>query len=92
MSIIDNSQINSKEIKNEKKTKNALDNFILSVSENGYGKRSSYHDYRVTNRGGKGIIGIINSERNGNIASSLIVKESDEILLSTDKGSIMRCL
>ena len=91
MSIIDNSQINSKEIKNEKKTKNALDNFILSVSENGYGKRSSYHDYRVTNRGGKGIIGIINSERNGNIASSLIVKESDEILLSTDKGSIMRC-
>ena len=91
LSIIDNSQINSKEIKNEKKTKNALDNFILSVSENGYGKRSSYHDYRVTNRGGKGIIGIINSERNGNIASSLIVKESDEILLSTDKGSIMRC-
>ena len=91
LSIIDNSQINSKEIKNEKKNKNALDNFILSVSENGYGKRSSYHDYRVTNRGGKGIIGIINSERNGNIASSLIVKESDEILLSTDKGSIMRC-
>ena len=37
------------------------DNFILSVSENGYGKRSSYLDYRVTNRGGKGIIGIINS-------------------------------
>jgi len=91
LSIIDNSQISSKEIKKEKKTNNALDNFILSVSENGYGKRSSYHDYRVTNRGGKGIIGIINSERNGNIASSLIVKESDEILLSTDKGSIMRC-
>ena len=92
LSILDNSQINSKEIKNEKKTKNALDNFILSVSENGYGKRSSYHDYRVTNRGGKGIIGIINSERNGNIASSLIVKESDEIILSTDRKYYeMRC-
>ena len=60
------------------------------MSENGYGKRSSYSDYRVTNRGGKGIIGIINSPRNGNIASSLVV-EQDEIILSTDKGSIMRC-
>ena len=48
-------------------------------------------DYRVTNRGGKGIIGIVNSPRNGNIASSLVVDETDEILLSTDKGSIMRC-
>ena len=50
-----------------------VDRFILSVSENGYGKRSSYQDYRVTNRGGKGIIGIINSPRNGNISSSLVV-------------------
>ena len=48
---------------------------FLSVSENGYGKRSSYLDYRVTNRGGKGIIGIINSPRNGNISSSLVVSE-----------------
>jgi DNA gyrase subunit A len=48
-------------------------------------------DYRVTNRGGKGIIGIINSPRNGNVASSLIVDETDDIILSTDKGSIMRC-
>ena len=71
--------------------KNGVNKFILSVSENGYGKRSSYLDYRVTNRGGKGIIGIINSPRNGNIASSLVVSENDEIILSTDKGSIMRC-
>ena len=71
--------------------KNAADTYILSVTENGYGKRSSYLDYRVTNRGGKGIIGIINSPRNGNISSSLVVRETDEILLSTDKGSIMRC-
>ena len=91
LSILDNTQINSKIINKEKKIKNALDRFILSVSENGYGKRSSYKDYRVTNRGGKGIIGIINSPRNGNIASSLVVTENDEILLSTDKGSMMRC-
>ncbi len=91
LSILDNNQIDLKKISKEKKLKNFTDKYILSVSENGYGKRSSHQDYRVTNRGGKGIIGIINSQRNGNVASSLIVYESDEILLSTDKGSIMRC-
>jgi DNA gyrase subunit A len=91
LSILENPTISSKIINNDKKIKNAIDRFILSVSENGFGKRSSYTDYRVTNRGGKGIIGIINSPRNGNIAASLVVSESDEIILSTDKGSIMRC-
>ena len=91
MSILDNTQINSKTVNKDKKIKNSLQKYILSVSENGYGKRTSYNDYRVTNRGGKGIIGIINSPRNGNISSSLVVKEDDEILLSTDKGSMMRC-
>ena len=91
LSILDNSNINPKTIKKDKKIKHGIDSFILSVSENGYGKRSSYLDYRVTNRGGKGIIGIINSPRNGNIAASLVVKDLDEIILSTDKGSIMRC-
>ena len=91
LSILDNPNISSKTINKDKKIKTAIDRFILSVSENGFGKRSSYLDYRVTNRGGKGIIGIINSPRNGNIAASLVVSESDEIILSTDKGSIMRC-
>ena len=91
LSILDNSNISSKTINKDKKIKNAIDNFILSVSENGYGKRSSYLDYRVTNRGGKGIIGIINSPRNGNIAASIVIRNEDEIILSTDKGSIMRC-
>ena len=84
-------KIDAKTISKYKKIKNGVDKFILSVSENGYGKRSSYLDYRVTNRGGKGIIGIVNSPRNGNISASLVVNESDEIILSTDKGSIMRC-
>jgi len=91
ISILDKSNIDSKTISKDKKIKSGVNKFILSVSENGYGKRSSYLDYRVTNRGGKGIIGIINSPRNGNIASSLVVNELDEIILSTDKGSIMRC-
>jgi len=91
LSILDNSNISSKTINKDKKIKNAIDRFVLSVSENGYGKRSSCSDYRVTNRGGKGIIGIINSPRNGNIAASLVVADSDEIILSTGKGSIMRC-
>ena len=91
LSILDNTQISSKTLTKDSKIKNALERFVLSVSENGYGKRSSCQDYRVTNRGGKGIIGIINSPRNGNISSSLVVSESDEILLSTDKGSMMRC-
>tara|TARA_B100000941_G_scaffold15082_1_gene9215 strand:+ start:15849 stop:18422 length:2574 start_codon:yes stop_codon:yes gene_type:complete len=91
LSILDNSNINVKNIKKDEKLKKGLQKYILSVTENGYGKRTSYFDYRVTNRGGKGIIGIINSKRNGNIASSLVVGEEDEIILSTDKGSIMRC-
>ena len=91
LSILDNTNIDTKTIKKDKKIKSGVDKFILSVSENGYGKRSSYLDYRVTNRGGKGIIGIINSARNGNVSSSLVVNDSDEIILSTDKGSIMRC-
>ena len=91
LSILSNSSISSKTIDKDKKIKAGVNKFILSVSENGYGKRSSYLDYRVTNRGGKGIIGIINSPRNGNIAASLVVGDEDEIILSTDKGGIMRC-
>ncbi len=91
LSILNNTNISLKTISKDKKIKNGVDNFILSVTENGYGKRSSFLDYRVTNRGGKGIIGIINSPRNGNIASSLVVTNEDEIILSTDKGGIMRC-
>ena len=91
LSIIDNSKISSAIIKKNEQIKNGVNKFVLSVTENGYGKRTSYLDYRVTNRGGKGIIGIITSPRNGNVSSTLIVNENDEIILSTDKGSVMRC-
>ena len=91
LATLESPKIDQKTIKKDDKVKKGLNKFILSVTENGYGKRSSYLDYRVTNRGGKGIIGIVNSERNGNVASTLVVEEDDEIILSTDKGSIMRC-
>ena len=91
--IIDNDKTkkNGKKSKDEKSEIKAKEKFVLSISENGYGKKTSHFDYRVTNRGGKGIIGIVNSPRNGNISSSLVVTNEDEIILSTDKGGIMRC-
>ena len=91
LSVLDSPKIDAKTIKKDEKIKKGLDKYILSITENGYGKRTSFLEYRVTNRGGKGIIGIVNSPRNGNVASSLVVEESDEIILSTDKGSVMRC-
>ena len=92
LSIIDH-DAKKKNIKLNKVDKSeiiAKEKFILSISENGFGKRTSHYDFRVTNRGGKGIIGIINSIRNGNIASSFPVNEGDEILISTNKGRTIR--
>jgi DNA gyrase subunit A len=79
--------------KNNKDKKSELtikERFILSITENGYGKKTSHFDYRVTNRGGKGIIGIINSPRNGSICSSFPVFEGDEVMISTNKGRVIR--
>ncbi len=91
LSIVDNNKETKSIIKKNGTKKENVDKFILSITENGYGKRTSYHDFRVTNRGGKGIIGIINSQRNGNVTSTLIVSNEDEIILSTDKGRVIRC-
>ena len=92
LSIIDNDKYSkngkiSKDLKSEIKAK---EKFILSITENGFGKKTSHTEYRVTNRGGKGIIGIINSPRNGNISSSFPVFDGDEILISTNKGRVIR--
>ena len=91
LSIIDNDK-NLKKSKNNNSELKAKEKFILSITENGYGKKTSHMDYRVTNRGGKGIIGIINSPRNGNISSSFPVYEGDEILISTNKGRVIGLL
>jgi len=92
LSIIDHENIkkNTKPSKIDKSELKAKEKFILSITENGYGKRTIHYDYRVTNRGGKGIIGIINSSRNGNVSSSFPVNEGDEIIISTNKGRVIR--
>jgi len=101
LSAVDNININPKTAKkllkngSTEKTRTseiiAKQKYILSITENGFGKRTSFYDFRVTNRGGKGIIGIINSSRNGSVAASFPVNEGDEIILSTDKGRVIRC-
>ncbi len=64
---------------------------ILTVTANGFGKRSSAYEYRVTNRGGQGIINIITSERNGPVVASFTVGPRDQIMLVSDGGTVMRC-
>ena len=92
LSVIDSDKTkkNGTKSKDEKSEIKAKEKFVLSISENGYGKKTSHLDYRVTNRGGKGIIGIVNSPRNGNITSSFPINEGDEILISTNKGRVIR--
>jgi DNA gyrase subunit A len=86
-----NKKKNGKITKDEKFELKVKEKFILSITENGFGKRTSHYDFRVTGRGGKGIIGIVNSSRNGNVSSSFPVNEGDEIVISTNKGRVIRC-
>src|SRR4029077_8055956 len=69
----------------------AAEQFVLTISENGYGKRSSSFEYRTTGRGGKGIAAMSVNERNGKLVASFPVEDSDQIMLVTDKGQLIRC-
>ncbi|HEU5285071.1 MAG TPA: DNA gyrase subunit A [Sphingomicrobium sp.] len=64
--------------------------FILTVTENGYGKRSSAYEYRRTNRGGQGITNIDTSERNGSVVASFPVKPGEQLMLVTDQAKMIR--
>lgn len=64
--------------------------FILTVTENGYGKRTSAYEYRTTNRGGSGITNIVTSARNGSVVSSLPVVSEEGIMVMTDKATVIR--
>ncbi len=69
----------------------ALDEeFLLTVTENGFGKRTSTYEYRITNRGGIGITNILTSKRNGNVITSCPVNENQDIMMITDKGTVIR--
>jgi DNA gyrase subunit A len=68
----------------------AKEQFVLTLSERGFGKRSSSYDYRISGRGGKGIVAMIVNERNGRLVASFPVEDSDQIMLVTDGGKLIR--
>ena len=68
----------------------AAEEFILAVTQNGFGKRTSAYDYRVTGRGGQGIVNIETSERNGPVVATFPIAGSDQIMLVTDGGQLIR--
>ena len=69
----------------------AAEQFVLTISENGFGKRTSSFEYRTTGRGGKGIVAMSVNERNGKLVASFAIEDSDHIMLVTDKGQLIRC-
>jgi DNA gyrase subunit A len=69
----------------------AAEQFVLTISEKGYGKRTSSYEYRTTGRGGKGIVAMAITERNGRLVASFSIEESDQIMLVTDGGQLIRC-
>ncbi|HML07123.1 MAG TPA: DNA gyrase subunit A [Xanthobacteraceae bacterium] len=69
----------------------AAEQFVLTISEKGFGKRTSSYEYRTTGRGGKGIVAMAITERNGRLVASFPVEESNQIMLVTDGGQLIRC-
>jgi len=69
----------------------AQEQFLLTISQNGYGKRTSAYEYRTTARGGKGLTAMTVTERNGPLVASFPVTDSDQIMLVTDGGQLIRC-
>jgi DNA gyrase subunit A len=69
----------------------AQEQVVLTVSVNGFGKRTSSFEYRTTGRGGKGIVAMSVNDRNGKLVASFPVEDSDQIMLVTDKGQLIRC-
>jgi len=68
----------------------SIEEFILSVADNGYGKRSSAYEYRITSRGGKGIANMTVSKKTGKVVSSFPVNEKDDVMLITGTGKLIR--
>ena len=64
--------------------------FLLCITTKGYGKRTSAYEYRISNRGGKGITGILTTPKNGKVIDCFVVNEKDQIILVSDKGQIIR--
>ncbi|MBX2847257.1 MAG: DNA gyrase subunit A [Acidiferrobacterales bacterium] len=69
---------------------NDADSAVLTVTENGFGKRTSLSEYNTQGRGGQGVISIQTSERNGNAVGAILVEEDDEAMLITNGGTLVR--
>ena len=69
----------------------AAEQCVLTLSENGFGKRTLSYEYRITGRGGKGITAMTVNSRNSELVASFPVEDSDHIMLVTDKGQLIRC-
>src|SRR6202789_2957085 len=69
----------------------AVEQFVRTISEKGFGKRTSSFEYRTTGRGGKGIVAMAITEKNGRLVASFPIDESDQIMLVTDGGQLIRC-
>ncbi len=65
--------------------------YVLTVSERGFGKRTSSYEYRTSGRGGKGIIAMAVNDRNGRLIASFPVEDTDQIMLVTNGGKLIRC-
>ncbi|HPG88677.1 MAG TPA: DNA gyrase C-terminal beta-propeller domain-containing protein, partial [Hyphomicrobium sp.] len=65
--------------------------FVLTISEKGFGKRSSSYEFRTSGRGGKGIVAMVVNDRNGRLIASFGIAENDQIMLVTDGGQLIRC-
>ena len=65
--------------------------FVLTISVKGFGKRTSSYEYRTTGRGGKGIVAMSITEKNGPLVASFPIEEPDQIMLVTDGGQLIRC-
>jgi DNA gyrase subunit A len=68
----------------------AAEEFILTVTANGYGKRTSAYEYRRTNRGGQGITNIVSSDRNGPVVASFPAHNGEQLMLVTDQAKLIR--
>jgi DNA gyrase subunit A len=69
----------------------AAEQFVLTVSSKGFGKRSSSFEFRTSGRGGKGIVAMVANDRNGRLLASFPIDENDQIMLVTNGGQLIRC-
>ena len=80
---------NLDELENEE-IKDSLTTLMLTVSEKGYGKRTPLAEYRITSRGGKGVINLKTTDRNGPVVATLQVSEESDVMIITEFGKVIR--